>query len=158
MDRGAYEKISIKESVGHLKTYGSTSRHISRQESCIKHLVSNTDTLQGIALKYNVTVSNSHFYYFLENWQLLQIEQLRRVNKLWTSDSLFLKEFLLIPTTEPSNASQENTVDVASPTSVSSPTSISSFDCDNVDEFLTKIDAAIAVTKEDVKKTRRNSE
>lgn len=56
MDRGAYEKIGIKESVGPLKTYGSTSRHISRQENYIKHFVSNSDTLQGIALKYNVTV------------------------------------------------------------------------------------------------------
>lgn len=57
MDRGGYEKISITESVGPLKTYGSTSRHVSRQENYIKHFVSNTDTLQGIALKYNVTVS-----------------------------------------------------------------------------------------------------
>lgn len=57
MDRGGYEKISITESVGALKTYGSTSRHVSRKENYIKHYVSNTDTLQGIALKYNVTVS-----------------------------------------------------------------------------------------------------
>lgn len=57
MDRAAYEKISITESVGPLKTYGSTSRHITRQENYIKHFISNTDTLQGIALKYNVTVS-----------------------------------------------------------------------------------------------------
>lgn len=80
------------------------------------------------------------------------------MNKLWASDSLFLKEFLLIPSPEPSTTNQEKQYEVASPSSVSSSTSISSFDCDNVDDFLHKIDAAIAVTKEDVKKTRRNSE
>lgn len=63
----------------------------------------------------------------------------------------------MIPTSEPSNKNQDKNSDVASTSTVSSPTSISSFDCDNVDEFLGKIDAAIAVTKEDVKKTTRNS-
>lgn len=88
---------------------------------------------------------------------LFQIEQIRRVNKLWASDSLFLKEFLLIPTSEPSKTNQAKNAEVASPSTISSSTSISSFDCDNVDEFLGKIDAAIAITKEDVKKTSRNS-
>lgn len=164
MDRGGYEKISITESVGPLKTYGSTSRHISRPENYIKHFVSHTDTLQGIALKYNVTVSfllpslNVQyilwwFYCFL----CFKIEQIRRVNKLWASDSLFLKEFLLIPTSEPSNTTQEQLPEATSSSSISSPTSISSFECDNIDDFLGKIDAAIAVTKADIKKTNRNS-
>ncbi|KAG5881751.1 hypothetical protein JTB14_029079 [Gonioctena quinquepunctata] len=135
MDRGSYEKLSIRESAASLKKYGSTSRHISRNEHYLKHLVGNTDTLQGIALKYNVT-----------------IEQIRRANRLWASDSLFLREYLLIPSMEPvveekPPASEQNVV---------SPTS-SNFDEDNIDEFLTKIDAAIATTKEDVKKTTRNS-
>lgn len=58
-DRGSYERISIRECAASLKKYGSTSKHVSRIENCIKHHVSNTDTLQGIALKYNVTVSYS---------------------------------------------------------------------------------------------------
>lgn len=76
---------------------------------------------------------------------------------MWASDSLFLKEFLLIPTSEPSNSNQEPSPDIASPSSISSPTSVGSFDCDNIDDFLGKIDAAIATTKEDIKKTNRNS-
>lgn len=76
---------------------------------------------------------------------------------MWASDSLFLREFLLIPSELP-KANEERNIDITSSSALSSPTSISSFDCDNVDEFLNKIDAAIAITKEDVKKTRRNSE
>nr|CAI5856684.1 unnamed protein product [Callosobruchus analis] len=139
MDRGSYEKLSIRESAAPLKKYGSTSKHIPRNESYIKHYVTNTDTLQGIALKYNVT-----------------IEQIRRANKLWASDSLFLREYLLIPSTEGQKSSQSETP-VMSPTSNSSQTS-TSCDEESIDEFLNKIDAAIATTKEDVKKTTRNSE
>lgn len=58
MDRGSYERLSIRESAQSLKKYGSTSKHITKNDSFIKHYVSNTDTLQGIALKHNVTVSN----------------------------------------------------------------------------------------------------
>jgi len=58
VDRGSYEKLSIRDSARSLKKYGSTStKNNTRNESYVKHFVSNTDTLQGIALKYNVTVS-----------------------------------------------------------------------------------------------------
>lgn len=57
MDRNSYEKLSISESARSLKKYGSTSRHVTRNENYVKHFVGNTDTLQGIALKYDVTVS-----------------------------------------------------------------------------------------------------
>lgn len=57
MDRNSYEKLSISESARSLKKYGSTSKHVTRNESYVKHYVGHTDTLQGIALKYDVTVS-----------------------------------------------------------------------------------------------------
>lgn len=47
---------------------------------CMNHPVEEGDTLQGIALKYNVTV-----------------EQIQRLNNLWTSDSLHLRPILKIP-------------------------------------------------------------
>lgn len=50
------EKKSIRDSARTLKKYGSTSNHLKRPEHFIKHSVSETDTLQGIALKYGVTV------------------------------------------------------------------------------------------------------
>ncbi|KAJ8924395.1 hypothetical protein NQ315_007191 [Exocentrus adspersus] len=141
MDRGSYEKLSIRESAGALKKYGSTSKHTTRNENYVKHFVSNTDTLQGIALRYNVT-----------------IEQIRRANKLWASDSLFLREYLLIPSDTATPIASEQATPVVSPSAVTSPTISGSFDDDNIDEFLHKIDAAIATTKEEVKKTTINSE
>ncbi|RZB54412.1 lysM and putative peptidoglycan-binding domain-containing protein 2 [Asbolus verrucosus] len=142
MDRGSYEKLSIRDSARSLKKYGSTSKHVNRNENCIKHYVTNSDTLQGIALKYDVT-----------------IEQIRRVNRLWASDSLFLKEFLLIPVRDnciPPKSTEPTPV--VSPTQISSPVSNSSFDDDNVEDFLGKIDASIANTKKEVRKTQTNSE
>lgn len=53
---GMDEKRSIRESARSLKKYGSTSNHLKRQEHFVKHSISETDTLQGIALKYGVTV------------------------------------------------------------------------------------------------------
>lgn len=50
------ERMSIRDSSKSLKKYGSTARHMTRNENLIKHLVSANDTLQGIALKYGVTV------------------------------------------------------------------------------------------------------
>ena len=50
------ERRSIRNSGKALKKYGSTAKHLKRNEILVKHIVSNTDTLQGIALKYGVTV------------------------------------------------------------------------------------------------------
>lgn len=77
---------------------------------------------------------------------------------MWASDSLFLREFLLIPCSDPQQNTQENPS--VKPETTTSPTaSNSSFDYDdNIDEFLNKIDASIASTKEDVRKTTKNSE
>lgn len=147
MDRGSYEKLSIRDSARSLKKYGSTSK--TRNDNYLKHYVTQTDTLQGIALKYNVT-----------------IEQIRRANRLYASDSLFLKEYLLIPITQESGMttpfSSTQSTPIVSPTQTAetpmSTTSSGQFDDDNISDFLSKIDASIACTKEDVKKTRKNSE
>ncbi|XP_046397597.1 lysM and putative peptidoglycan-binding domain-containing protein 2 [Ischnura elegans] len=80
-DGGKDEKRYIGGFAKSLKKYGSTCNHMKTQEKLIKHTVSKSDTLQGIALKYGVTM-----------------EQIRRINRLWASDSLFLRENLLIPT------------------------------------------------------------
>ncbi|KAI8493725.1 LysM and putative peptidoglycan-binding domain-containing protein 1 [Branchiostoma belcheri] len=65
------------------KSYGSTKK-FTVQERYFTHQVSPSDTLQGISLKYGVTM-----------------EQIRRANKLYTNDSLFLRKTLNIPVTEP---------------------------------------------------------
>lgn len=61
------EKRSIRDSARSLKRYGSTSSHQKRPEHLIKHVVCKTDTLQGLALRYGVTVSR---YSRLESAQI----------------------------------------------------------------------------------------
>ncbi|XP_077524672.1 lysM and putative peptidoglycan-binding domain-containing protein 1-like [Amblyomma americanum] len=63
--------------------YGSTCKYVSRSGKTIKHIVQPSDTLQGIALRYGVTT-----------------EELKRANRLWTSDSLFLRTWLAVPVLE----------------------------------------------------------
>ncbi|XP_038077000.1 lysM and putative peptidoglycan-binding domain-containing protein 2-like isoform X2 [Patiria miniata] len=65
-----------KKSYG--RSYGSTKK--STQDIYIKHIVTPNDTLAGIALKYSVSV-----------------EQIKRANKLYTNDSIFLRSTLSIP-------------------------------------------------------------
>ncbi|XP_034485046.1 probable serine/threonine-protein kinase DDB_G0282963 isoform X2 [Drosophila innubila] len=75
------EKQSIRDSSRTLKKYGSTCCNSMRNnEILIRHTVEKTDTLQGISLKYGATT-----------------EQIRRANRLFASDSLFLRQFLLVP-------------------------------------------------------------
>lgn len=55
------EKQSIRESARSLKKYGSTccNHNVRSNEALIRHDIERTDTLQGIALKYGCTVSQS---------------------------------------------------------------------------------------------------
>ncbi|XP_018322894.1 lysM and putative peptidoglycan-binding domain-containing protein 2 isoform X2 [Agrilus planipennis] len=146
-----YERLSIRDSVRSLKKYGSTSKHVNKNQKFIKHTVAKTDTLQGLALKYEVTM-----------------EDIRRANRMYTSDSLFLKEYLLIPIPEdsPFAAFSESQSNITSPPSEASssssrPPSVSSpsyIDNDDVSHFLSKIDSSIANTKAEVRKSSGHSE
>jgi len=83
---------------------------------------------------------------------------------IMASDSLFLREHLLIPVSvdspasvyDESVASEEHDV----PPNISSPSSISSSidDESSVNEFLAKMDTSIANAKRDVKRSQGNSE
>ncbi|XP_004066958.1 lysM and putative peptidoglycan-binding domain-containing protein 2 [Oryzias latipes] len=64
-----------------IRSYGSTaSVTASLGEKYIEHRVTDSDTLQGIALKYGVTM-----------------EQIKRANKLFNNDCIFLRNSLNIP-------------------------------------------------------------
>ncbi|XP_061669791.1 lysM and putative peptidoglycan-binding domain-containing protein 2 isoform X2 [Syngnathoides biaculeatus] len=68
-----------------IRSYGSTaSVTASLGEKFIEHRVTDGDTLQGIALKYGVTM-----------------EQIKRANKLFSNDCIFLKNSLNIPVALP---------------------------------------------------------
>lgn len=139
------ERMCIRDTGKALKKYGSTAKHVTRNESLIKYTVAPSDTLQGIALKFGVTT-----------------EQIRRVNRLWASDSLFLREHLLVPVNSDSPLSSDNTEETEHHLvqSASSPSSIaSSIDDDSsVNDFLAKMDSSIANAKKEVKRTQGNSE
>ncbi|KAI5724486.1 hypothetical protein M8J77_003236 [Diaphorina citri] len=116
------ERISIRDSAKSLKKYGSTSNNGFRKpETFVKHMISSSDTLQGIALKYGVTT-----------------EQIRRTNRLWANDSLFLRESLLIP------------VPLDRDSLMTSPTDVSLFDISECSQFVNSttddISAADGVT------------
>lgn len=53
----ASERLSIRSSARSLKKYGSTSSHVKQAVNVVKHAVQACDTLQGLALRYGVTVS-----------------------------------------------------------------------------------------------------
>ncbi|KAL5284000.1 hypothetical protein ACFFRR_006333 [Megaselia abdita] len=63
-----------------IRKYGSIGNHIRKNEILIRHEIEKSDTLQGISLKYGCST-----------------EQIRRANRLFASDSLFLRQYLLIP-------------------------------------------------------------
>lgn len=53
------ERVSIRDNTKPLRKYGSISSNTNftrNEHQCIKHVVTQTDTLQGLALKYSVTV------------------------------------------------------------------------------------------------------
>jgi hypothetical protein len=61
------ERVSIRDNTKPLRKYGSISSNTNfvRNENYIKHVVTETDTLQGLALKYSVTVNVLDFFTFL---------------------------------------------------------------------------------------------
>ncbi|XP_034536594.1 lysM and putative peptidoglycan-binding domain-containing protein 2 [Notolabrus celidotus] len=80
---GSESESELSQSLARTKirSYGSTaSVTASLGEKYIEHRVTDSDTLQGIALKYGVTM-----------------EQVKRANKLFSNDCIFLKNSLNIP-------------------------------------------------------------
>ncbi|CAH2249807.1 lysM and putative peptidoglycan-binding domain-containing protein 2 [Pararge aegeria] len=150
-DRLFDERISIRESARPLKKYGSTCNHMKRNEEYIKHVMAKGDTLQGIALKYGVTM-----------------EKIRRANRLFASDSLFLREYLLIPVTKesPFYANGEKVREPAPPSHRASIAGMPTRDFspgspdekESFDNFLNRLDSSIANIKKHVEKSKENSE
>uniref|UniRef100_A0A0R3RXH5 LysM domain-containing protein n=1 Tax=Elaeophora elaphi TaxID=1147741 RepID=A0A0R3RXH5_9BILA len=63
--------------------YGSLSNlHVSMKtyRAIIQHQIRPNDTLQGLVLKYNTSMS-----------------EIKRLNRLWSNESLYLKEYVKIP-------------------------------------------------------------
>jgi len=62
-------------------SYGTCVRSMKQSTSqYVKHYLDKSDTLQGLALKYDCST-----------------DELRRINKLYSSDSIFVRQYLLVP-------------------------------------------------------------
>ncbi|XP_022535577.1 lysM and putative peptidoglycan-binding domain-containing protein 2 [Astyanax mexicanus] len=80
---GSDSDSELSQSLARFKTrsYGSTATAAAPlTEKYVEHRVAEGDTLQGIALRYGVTM-----------------EQIKRVNKLFSNDCIFLRHSLNIP-------------------------------------------------------------
>ncbi|VVC27094.1 LysM domain [Cinara cedri] len=128
------ERVSIRDNTKPLRKYGSISNNTNfvRNEHYIKHVVTETDTLQGLALKYSVTT-----------------EQIRNANRLFTNDSLFLREHLYIPTCDINGISTSNFQNNKQ-TRPSNISPIEEHSIDDCNHFLNKIDNKIASTRAQV--------
>lgn len=131
-------KSRLGSSQGRMRSYGScTSRHSTPRANVrvVRHRVTSGDTLQGLALKYGVTM-----------------EDIKRENRMWTTDSLFLRESLEIPV-QSSEAGTNGTHREPSPNSPQRTLSLdtSRQDEENIRDFLGRIDTSIKKTKSQIK-------
>ncbi len=70
---GRSERESLGSFSGGHRKYGSTSQVKQTNETYMKHIVKPGETLQGIALKYGKTVSNSCQYCTSEKMSCLSL-------------------------------------------------------------------------------------
>uniref|UniRef100_A0A1L8E3R7 Putative cell wall macromolecule catabolic process n=1 Tax=Nyssomyia neivai TaxID=330878 RepID=A0A1L8E3R7_9DIPT len=154
------EKLSISR--GRAKKYGSTCNHVRNTDILVRHEVEKSDTLQGIALKYGCST-----------------EQIRRANRLYASDSLFLRQYYSgtsvdrnspyatskderphsLPPQRSASLAENCSADTNANTSRSLDHMALSPDEENrrsVDEFLGKIDSTIAESRKYVKKSQNS--
>lgn len=140
------------------RSYGtlvSSSLSPIRQKR-IEHKVKPGDTLQGLSLKYGVSM-----------------EQIKRANRLYTNDSIFLKESLFIPVltgslslTNGVDLREEETSQAQTHSKVSHKSNESKSDFNTSDgnadispvEYLKKIDSLISQSKQAAVKTCQEGE
>ncbi|GIX94666.1 lysM and putative peptidoglycan-binding domain-containing protein 2 [Caerostris darwini] len=139
--------------------HGSKDQNFNKK-NCISHIVKPGDTLQGLCLQYGVNM-----------------EQIKRANKMWTADSLFLRSSLDIPVDKEALTVSSISCDSGSPqlspvkhyengdsflncqTSIDLSNQLNSSISDNgvereesAADFLIRIDSHIAQTKDKVQR------
>jgi len=114
---------------------------ITSVEKCKHHAIRPNDTLQGISVKYSVP-----------------IELIKRVNKLYNQDFLFLRETLLIPV---KNKSLTNGAHTPEPAIVDSEDIVPQVETNpeekEFDSLFSKFDAVLKASKETTERLRANS-
>ncbi|GMT28581.1 hypothetical protein PFISCL1PPCAC_19878 [Pristionchus fissidentatus] len=119
----------------HVRRYGTTLKACqSPQTHYSIHHVESTDTLQGIALRYNTSVT-----------------ELKRINKLW-SDVIILKTYLKVPSLQQTRCS-ETYEDCRARVSLTA----ARVEPESVTDILSRIDGVIKTTATSVRKLERES-
>jgi len=158
------ETIALKNFVWCVRSYGtcgnigtpyvpSPSSHANRYRKCLTHIVSDHETLAGIALKYDITV-----------------EDLRRTNSfLWTSNSVWVGQTLKIPIFDFKNQQQHQPLEQqqssinkkrknSEPAAAVSSSSTSGVGSSSVTDFWTKVDDSIEASKKVTNQFKKQSE
>jgi len=148
------KKLLMKEKYVR-KSYGTIVQSSRLQSpssiSYIRHDLQPDDTLQGVALRYGCTM-----------------EQIKRANRLLTTDSIFMRAYLLIPVPEEGDVVVKATVARSQSlqsdiTSSGSSRSADPIDPDeenrrDIENFLSRMDNSIATTKKSVEEKRKHSD
>ncbi|KAL5019581.1 hypothetical protein ScPMuIL_002473 [Solemya velum] len=159
---GGGERQGLGQYVKSQTKYGTATRLLPKTSSFFKHKISENDTLIGISLRYSVTV-----------------EEIKRENKMWTNDSLFLREHLLIPLTQQNTGNIPDGCEIVTNESAQKPNNgpslikaksvdavsetvnpsehILSSPMDDAKDLLSKFDSSFEKLKSDVKKMEANS-
>ena len=120
-------------------SYGTCSRSIKQSTTQYnKHFLNKSDTLQGLALRYNCST-----------------DEIRRINKLYSTDSIFLRDYLLIPGSKQHAATKSTNLDPSRPSNSSNSVSEKELDARS---FLKQLDSKIAAGKSAVKDYKPTTE
>lgn len=151
------ETVALKNFCWFVRSYGtcgnmtpyvpSPSSHQNRYRKCLTHVVSEHETLAGIALKYDLTV-----------------EDLRRNNSfLWTTNSVWVGQTLKIPILDSHNNHQQQVENAKEFTEQQTQNSklrkqnrkTSSVAVPSPEEFWTKLDDSIEASKKVTKEYKK---
>lgn len=115
---------------------------ITSVEKCKHHVIKPNDTLQGICVKYSVP-----------------IELIKRVNKLYNKDFLFLRDSLLIPVKNKSLTNGDHSPEPAAIVDSEDivPHVETSAEEKEFDSLFSKFDAVLKASKETTERLRANS-
>lgn len=152
--------------------YGSLAKSQTQPTFYICHKTESDDTLQRLALKYTVNVCILFGIFLLFFYFLLKVQEIKRVNKLWSDAELGLREHLYIPVNQmqlstlqtihpnleivqslsPSTNQHQKTTDdtnssMRSSDSTNSIPSTTTTNNSSYQDYLSKIDQQIRLTK-----------
>ncbi|VDN05200.1 unnamed protein product [Thelazia callipaeda] len=140
----------------HTRGYGSLSNpqtSTKAYRTIVQHHIGPYDTLQGLVLKYNTSLEGVLPL-------LIQMSEIKRLNRLWSNESLHLKEYVDIPIYDEvseqfPNSARSLTITGNSLDKTSSKSK--EMDSESVNDIFKRIDMNIRKTTDNVYKLAKSS-